>query len=193
MGVVFDFDVVVGLDVDPEALAGPESAGESQCGFGGDPPPAADDLPDAGLTQAGCLREAVLADPQRLEELGAQDLSWRDRVVCLGPRFSSRLVVVDDLDVGGPARGPGEADPELVVDSDRVLAGSVAGQLLQAVARRYAQITERAGRVEEPELLLRGPLNVGGPTGRRVGGARPSLCSHRRRTGWPLPHTIAPR
>ena len=163
--VVFDIDVVVGLDVDPEALAGPESAGESQSGFGSNPPPAADDLPDAGLTQGGGLRQAVLADPQRLEELGAQDLSRRDRVVCLGHRIASLLVVVDDLDVCRPARGPGEADAELVVDSDRVLTGSASGQLLQAVARRNAQIAQRAGRVEEPKLLLRGPLNVGAQPG----------------------------
>src|ERR1700751_1034524 len=47
----------------------------------------------------------------------------------------SPLVVVDQLDVPRACGAPGEADPPLVVDPDAVLAGAVAGQLFQAVAR----------------------------------------------------------
>jgi hypothetical protein len=44
--------------------------------------------------------------------------------------FSSLLVVVDDLDVFRPGRGPAEADPPLLVDPDAVLPGAVAVQFL---------------------------------------------------------------
>jgi hypothetical protein len=37
------------------------------------------------------------------------------------------LVVVDELDVGCSAGGPGEADTPLVVHSDAVLTGTIAG------------------------------------------------------------------
>jgi hypothetical protein len=49
-------------------------------------------------------------------------------------------VIVDNLYVFGAGRAPAKADPELVVDPDRVLARPVADQCLQPVPRRDAQI-----------------------------------------------------
>lgn len=97
--------------------------------------------------------------------------------MCLGHLVASFLVIVGDLDVGWPRRGPREADPELVVDPDRVLTGSVPGRLLQAVAWRDAQIIECAGRVEEAKFLLRSPLDVGAQPGRAL--ATPDLLRAR--------------
>lgn len=64
-------------------------------------------------------------------------------------------MVVDEFDVGGPAGAPGEADAPLVVDADAVLAGSVAGQFLQSVTRRYPQVIDVLGRIDEDELVVR--------------------------------------
>ena len=44
-------------------------------------------------------------------------------------------MVVDQLDTAGAAGTPCEADAPLVFDADAVLAGAVAGELLQSVAR----------------------------------------------------------
>ena len=70
-------------------------------------------------------------------------------------------MVVGDLDVVRAVVGPDEADPVLVVDADGVRAGTVAEQLLQAVAGWHPQAVRFGGRVEEAELLLRGLLQFG--------------------------------
>src|SRR6476659_8538216 len=64
-------------------------------------------------------------------------------------------VVVDEFDIGGTARAPGEADSPLVVDADAVLAGAFADQFLQAVARRHPEVVDGLGRIDEDELLVR--------------------------------------
>jgi len=51
-------------------------------------------------------------------------------------------VVVGDLDIVSTVVGSDEADPVLVVDTDRVLAGAVADQLLQAVANHRFMLTD---------------------------------------------------
>jgi hypothetical protein len=43
-------------------------------------------------------------------------------------------MVIDDLDIFGTSSGPAEADPILIVDSDRVLPSPITLQLLEAQA-----------------------------------------------------------
>jgi hypothetical protein len=61
-------------------------------------------------------------------------------------------VIIDDLDFEGVGTLPLEADPPLIVDPDAVLAGPVALQALQSVARWDAEIGETLGVVQHPQL-----------------------------------------
>jgi hypothetical protein len=70
------------------------------------------------------------------------------------PFFNTWLtsMVVHDLHVRRSVTGPSEADPELVVDTDAVLALSVAPQLLQPISRRRAQEIQRMRSIQHREL-----------------------------------------
>jgi hypothetical protein len=57
-------------------------------------------------------------------------------------------MIVDDLDAIGITLSPRETDPELVVDPDRVLALSVAGEFLQPVTGRDPQVAECLRRMD---------------------------------------------
>jgi hypothetical protein len=93
-------------------------------------------------------------------------------------------VVVDELDVSGTGGAPGEADPPLVVDTDAVLAGAAATELLQPVAGRYAQVVDALGGVDESKLVVREPaefrtqsLDVAAPPD-RLGVLIPERADH---------------
>lgn len=64
-------------------------------------------------------------------------------------------MLVDDLDVGRAGWRPGEAEPELVVDLDGILALAIAFQSLQAVGGRRSQVLQRHGGVQHVELAER--------------------------------------
>ena len=68
-------------------------------------------------------------------------------------------MVIDNLDVLGTALRPCEADPPLAVDPDAVLAGPVALQGFQPVARRHRQIAQIRRRVKLTQLALRRALD----------------------------------
>jgi hypothetical protein len=57
-------------------------------------------------------------------------------------------MVVDDLHVFGVIAPPDEADPELIVDPDAVLPGSIAAERFQPVTRWGSQVPERVGSIE---------------------------------------------
>ncbi len=59
------------------------------------------------------------------------------------------------------AGAPGEAHAPLVVDADAVLAGAVAGQLLQPVAGRDSQVVDVLGRIDEDEFVVGEPAELG--------------------------------
>ena len=61
-------------------------------------------------------------------------------------------MIVNDLGFVRIAVLPAKADPPLIVDSDTVLSGAIACELLQAVAGRDTKVTERLGRVQGHEL-----------------------------------------
>jgi hypothetical protein len=67
-------------------------------------------------------------------------------------------VVVHDLDVVGASGTPSKAEAPLLVDADAVLAGTVAGQLLEAVTWRDPEVTKGLGGVEDQQLAQRCPL-----------------------------------
>jgi hypothetical protein len=52
------------------------------------------------------------------------------------------LVVVNDLDLLGTRRRPGEADPPLLVDPNAVLSDTITTERLQPIARRHAKVLQ---------------------------------------------------
>jgi hypothetical protein len=69
-------------------------------------------------------------------------------------------VVVDDLDVLRPGRGPPETDPPLVINADAVLASTVTFECLQPVAWWNAKVIQDLGSIRHGEFAQRDPLQV---------------------------------
>lgn len=69
-------------------------------------------------------------------------------------------MVVDDLDILGSSVAPPEADAPLLVDADAVGARPVASEFLEPVSRRYPEIIERLGSIQEEQLSQRGALDA---------------------------------
>lgn len=77
--IPFNFEVVTGLQVDPEALTRAEIPCEPQRRVGADPALAMNDLVDPARRDADRDRQAVLRDPEWLKEVHHQDLAGVDR------------------------------------------------------------------------------------------------------------------
>jgi hypothetical protein len=69
-------------------------------------------------------------------------------------------MIVDDLDIPWTIGRPNEADAELIVDSDAVLAGTIARERFQPVSRGYAQVGQLRGTVQHGELSHRDGFDV---------------------------------
>jgi len=63
----------------------------------------------------------------------------------------------------GVAVPPPKTDAPLVIDPNAPLADTIAGELLQAVARRGLQILERGGRVQDPQFAKASLEDVAAP------------------------------
>jgi len=70
-------------------------------------------------------------------------------------------MIIDDLDIAGALGRPAEADPELIVDPDRMLTGTIADEWFQTIPRGYTQITKFVGGVEISEFSARHFYEVG--------------------------------
>ena len=57
-------------------------------------------------------------------------------------------MIVDDLNLFSAAFAPYEANPLLIVDSDRVLSLAVALKCFESIARRLTQIVQCADAIE---------------------------------------------
>ena len=123
-----DVEVISALEIHPKAVGRAEGSRQSQRRVGPDRALAVDDFVDSSSGRGDGLREAVLGDAHRGEELLEEDLPGVDRVVC-GSHDVSSLVVVGDLDAGRSGRCPGEADAPLVVDADAALPLAVCNSL----------------------------------------------------------------
>lgn len=69
-------------------------------------------------------------------------------------------MIIHYLDVVGISTPPFKADAPLVVNANAVLTLSVARQLLEAIRRRYAQILQDLGCVQDPESPSCNSLDV---------------------------------
>jgi hypothetical protein len=83
------------------------------------------DLVDPPRVHANVVSQAVLADPQRLQELLQQDLTGVDGGK--SPTHACLLVVVCDLNVVSVSLAPTKADAPLIVDANTVLSFAIAG------------------------------------------------------------------
>jgi hypothetical protein len=105
-------------------------------------------------------------------------------------RRCSGLLFVADLDVICVAFFEPEADAPLVVDRDRMLAGAIPFERVQAVARRYAKSLDPIRSVDRRQLPQRAsfdfgwqathlagdPESFGLPVGKRPDHASPLYC-----------------
>ena len=72
-------------------------------------------------------------------------------------------MVVDDGDIECISVSPTKADAPLVVDPNAVVAGAIATELLQPIARWDPQIVELRAGIELDELASRHPLQLPRP------------------------------
>jgi len=151
--------VVVGLEVQPEVVAGTEVAGEAEGGVSSDPARAVDDFVDPPRRDTDGDGHTVLRDAQRDDVLLLEDLTGMDGGVQGAGHGVVPSVVVDDLYVLGAGRRPVEADAPLVVDPDAVSTSPVTAKLLQPVTRRDPKIIERPGSVEDEQLPMCCPVD----------------------------------
>ena len=77
-------------------------------------------------------------------------------------------MIVDDLHVEGATVLPCKTDPPLIVDSNTVLTGSPAFELLEPVAGRNTEVLELLRSIDEPHLSKHDPMKVGGETSDRL-------------------------
>ena len=69
------------------------------------------------------------------------------------------LVVVHDLNVGGPRIGPHKTNTPLIIDAYCVLPFAVALQYLKTISRRPPQIVETSVVIQNSQLTSRRLLN----------------------------------
>ena len=68
-------------------------------------------------------------------------------------------MVVDDLDLIGASVAPDEANSELVIHPDAMLAGPVADQRFQVTAWVEAKVVKRDGGMQQHQTLVAGASN----------------------------------
>jgi hypothetical protein len=93
-------------------------------------------------------------------------------------------VIVDNLNIFRVAAGPHKADPELVIDPDRMLPWAVTLERLQFVAGRTPQIAQRFRRIQHDQLSTGDPDQIGWETFARI-------ASLKNRLGSPVPKASA--
>ena len=68
-------------------------------------------------------------------------------------------MIVDDVNLFSAALAPYEANPPLIVDSDRVLSLAVALKRFEPIAWRLTQIVQCADAIEQQQLTTSLPFN----------------------------------
>ena len=72
-------------------------------------------------------------------------------------------MVIHQLHVEGIGCPPDKTQPPLVIDPDAPLAGAVAAQLLQLIARRRSEILQGGCGVKDPQFTQTGSLDIRAP------------------------------
>src|SRR5437899_2348957 len=137
------FQFVIGLQIEPDLRRDAEILAEAQRGVGSDGALAVYDLADTVRWHIEIPCQRIDADTERLHELLAENLSGGNRVQTFR-RHTHSSVIVDNLDLLRVAVLPPKADAPLVVDANAVLTLSVTAQCFEPIARRDAQVPNRA-------------------------------------------------
>ena len=148
--------IVIALKVCPEAGTGTEITSKMKCSVGGDTNFLFGNTLDSSTWKVWRLRYCMGE-----RSSGLRNSSRRTSPGCIGAslfvimgllgRYS---VVVDDLHIDRAVL-PLEAHAKLIVDSNRMLAGSVAFQRLETVAGRTGKVGKDNGCMDHPKFTAR--------------------------------------
>ena len=128
--------IPVGLQPHPELRRRLQESRQPQRRIGRDAALPEDDFVQPVERDAQPLGGLDLPQPERLQVLLQQDLSWRNR---RDRASSGSLVIILDADFEGMAVLPPKRHPVLIVHANAVTLGLLALQALQAVTRRNQQ------------------------------------------------------
>lgn len=151
------------LKVEPELGLRLGETSETDGRVGSDGASPVDDLIHPWVRDAEASRGFLLRHPDGIEKVLEEHASRPNRAAILGKSSSHEKssgvgvslssVVVDDLNIQRGAVIPAEADSVLVVDSDRMLTGTISTQRFETKSGKRAEGTEGNGRVEAVEDL----------------------------------------
>ena len=153
------FDVETVLQIEPELRRGAERLAQAQRGVGGD---AARSAAMRSTRVRGTPIALASAPGDRAS--GTRNSSRRISPGWRGGSFLGMATSLNDsryFDVGGAFRRPSEANPELVVDPDRMLPSAIPAERLEPVARRQLQIAQIKRGIEIAELAARDLDQIG--------------------------------
>jgi hypothetical protein len=151
-------EIVIHLQTEEKAGRNAECLTEEYGGFCCDGPFAADDFRESCRSAAHAAGEFPEAEPHGFEKFLLKDVSRG--VVGRAKRDVKRcfhfLVVVGDFEIGRAIWRPAKADAPLIIDSDRVLACTIAFEGFQSVAGGEAKVRDIAGLIEHLEFSQSG-------------------------------------
>ena len=150
---------VVGLKIEPKLRTVAEVLREAECCVGGDGALAMHDFIDAARRDGDVLCEPVFGEAERCEKFLDEHFAGGDEREQFGFHIwfvlkFARSVVIQNLNVGGPALRPAKAHAPLLVHADAVLSFAVAFEGFQPVARRNAQVFELCGCMDHDEFAV---------------------------------------
>jgi len=71
-------------------------------------------------------------------------------------------MIINDFNIKGVTVSPLETNAPLIIDSNAMLPASISRKLLKAIARRYPQVFQDFGCIQDFKFSTSGSLNVTG-------------------------------
>jgi hypothetical protein len=158
-------EVVAGLQIQPKPITRAKIPRQPQGTICADGPGAMHDLVDPSRRHTDIPGQPVLGQAQRLEKIRREHFAGMYGIQLSSSHAtpsSSVLVIVNDLNLVGIAILPAKADAPLLVHANTVLAGAIASELLQSIARRHAEVVELLGRVHRHQFAQHRALEIRG-------------------------------
>jgi hypothetical protein len=148
------FEIEKILQIQPELSVGLEVPGQAQGGVRRDAAPLMHDLPNTGGGDMQLKREFIDRQSMRLHEIFPKNLARMHGRLQLFGLLHGRLlvVIIHDFHVKSIATAPDKTDTPLIVDANRILAGSTASLCFQPVAGRRSENKQFGGGVKLQEL-----------------------------------------
>jgi hypothetical protein len=163
--IAFQLKIVGRLQVEPKPLRVAKESRQTECRVCGDGPLALNDLIDSSRWHTQALGEPILRQTQRIEKLLQEDLTGVNRgQFLLG--HERLLMIVHNLNVQSIPLVPPKAHTPLIVDSNAVLPGAVAGEFFQSIPGRCPQVFKGRRSVRDEQLSETSTLNRRAPLSR---------------------------